>query len=155
MHVSGGRGTQIGPSGGHLRVWDPSLKGWLVNRSPTRRLASSASTPTPLSGAMMTRSGAPAASTFPCARGPNLNEAGSDCRRDDDAVCGLEHEHRGQKCVFGPLPKSRSGANFLILAVLGLFLAPHGLGTRGKRFLGPVSPPVHLSGGRGTQIGPF
>ena len=35
------------------------------------------------------------------------------------------------------------------------FLAPHGLGTRGKRFLGPVSPPVHLSGGRGTQIGPF
>ena len=28
-------------------------------------------------------------------------------------------------------------------------------GGRGKRFLGPVLPPVHLSGGRGTQIGPF
>ena len=29
-----------------------------------------------------------------------------------------------------------------------------GPGSRGKRFLGPLSPPVHLSGGRGTQIGP-
>ena len=37
----------------------------------------------------------------------------------------------------------------------GPFLVPHGLGSRGKRFLGPVSPPVRLSGGRGTQIRPF
>ena len=36
---------------------------------------------------------------------------------------------------------------------LGPFLASDGLGTTGKRFLGPVSPPVQLTRGRGTQIG--
>ena len=42
-----------------------------------------------------------------------------------------------------------------MLAGVGPFLVSDGLGTRGKRFLGPVSPPVHLTRGRGTQIGPF
>ena len=37
---------------------------------------------------------------------------------------------------------------------VGPFLAEFRPGSRGKRFLGPVSPPVHLPGGRGTQIGP-
>ena len=59
------------------------------------------------------------------------------------------------------LLKSRSplkvdrGQLFVFFCSFGPFLDPHGLGTRGKRFLGPVSPPVHLSGGRGTQLGPF
>ena len=35
------------------------------------------------------------------------------------------------------------------------FLVSSGLGTRGDRFFGPVSPPVHLSRGRRTQIGPI
>ena len=53
-------------------------------------------------------------------------------------------------------PESRSapGGQLLNVGSFGPFLAPHGLGTRGNRFLGPVSPPVHLSGGRWTQIGP-
>ena len=46
------------------------------------------------------------------------------------------------------------GGKYLIFDSFGPFLASDGLGTRGKRFLGPVSPPVHLSGGRRTQIGP-
>ena len=47
------------------------------------------------------------------------------------------------------------GGNFLNFGSFGPFLASDGLGTRGKRFLGPVSPPVHLPRGRRTQIGPF
>ena len=47
------------------------------------------------------------------------------------------------------------GGKFLIFCSFGSFLASDGLGTRWKRFLGPVSPPVHLSGGRRTQTGPF
>ena len=35
------------------------------------------------------------------------------------------------------------------------FLRVFRLGSRGKRFFGPFSPPVHLSRGRGTQIGPY
>ena len=54
-----------------------------------------------------------------------------------------------------PLPPAPRGDHVFFLPVLGLFLAFSGLGTRGKRFLGPVSPPVHLSRGRGTQTGPI
>ena len=58
------------------------------------------------------------------------------------------------------LPKSRSplkvdrGQCFEFWQFGGLFWRFFWPGSRGKRFLGPVSPPVHLSGGRGTQIGP-
>ena len=64
------------------------------------------------------------------------------------------------RCVKLDLPKSRSPLKvhrrhffefWLFRVVFGVFFWP---GSRGKRFLGPVSPPVHLSGGRGTQIGP-
>ena len=53
-------------------------------------------------------------------------------------------------------PDSRSapGGDFLNFSSFWHFFL-FGPGRRGKRFLGPVSPPVHLSGGRGTQIGPF
>ena len=38
---------------------------------------------------------------------------------------------------------------------VGLFLVFFRVGSRRKRFFGPFSPPVHLSRGRGTQIGPY
>ena len=46
------------------------------------------------------------------------------------------------------------GGTLLNVGRFELFLASDRLGTRGESFLGPVSPPVHLSRGRGTQIGP-
>ena len=53
-------------------------------------------------------------------------------------------------------PDSRSapGGDFLNFSSFWHFFL-FGPGRRGKRFLGPVSPPVHLSGGRRTQIGPL
>ena len=47
------------------------------------------------------------------------------------------------------------GCNFLNFGSFGHFLASDGLGTRGKHFLGPVSPPVQLPRGRRTQSRPF
>ena len=65
------------------------------------------------------------------------------------------HLVSSESVVIGPIfDPFVIGCKFLNFSSFGPFLASDGLGTRGKRFLGPVSPPVHLTRGRGTQIGP-